>query len=277
MTICLNCGATLHGPFCSTCGQRAVPANPTVAELAGDAWQELSGYDGRLAATARGLLRPGFLTREYAAGRRARHLSPVRLYLTVSVMYFLAAAATPPDFGPRGTATMPGGIHISVTNGAPLSADEREKLLATVERAPWVLRPLLRSAVIDPAALRARVLAIMPRVFFALLPVFAAIVAMFYRGRPFPTSLVFAVHLHAFAFTAFTLSELVKLTGSSGLARTVGVATALGFAVYALSAFHTVFGGGWPVTIAKAAGIGIVYLIASMPAFAIILIWASLT
>ena len=30
---CLNCGELLSGPFCSSCGQRAIPANPTVAEL----------------------------------------------------------------------------------------------------------------------------------------------------------------------------------------------------------------------------------------------------
>jgi hypothetical protein len=34
MNDCLNCGAALHGAFCSRCGQRSVPANPTVSELA---------------------------------------------------------------------------------------------------------------------------------------------------------------------------------------------------------------------------------------------------
>jgi hypothetical protein len=92
---CLNCGAALHGAFCGACGQRSVPADPTVSELAGDAWQELSGYDGRVAATFRGLLHPGRLTLEYLQGRRARYLSPVRLYLTVSVIYFLIAATAP--------------------------------------------------------------------------------------------------------------------------------------------------------------------------------------
>ena len=49
VTDCLNCGAALHGSFCSACGQRSVPPDPTVDEVAGDAWQELSGYDGRIA------------------------------------------------------------------------------------------------------------------------------------------------------------------------------------------------------------------------------------
>ena len=134
---------------------------------------------------------------------------------------------------------------------------------------------MLRAVATDPIGFRARVMTIMPRVFFALLPVFAVIVACFYRGRRFPTSLVFAVHLHAFAFTAFTLSEAAKLTGSIGFEVAVSGVMTVVFAAYALLALRTVFGGSWPITVVKAAAIGVVYLIASLPAFAIILAWAS--
>lgn len=276
---CLNCGEPLHGPFCSACGQRAVPPDPTVSELAGDAWQELSGYDGRIAATVRGLFRPGFLTQEYMAGRRAQYLSPVRLYLIVSVIYFVVAAASPNITSRRGEIDMPGGVRIGVggaNNGLEMSDEDRQKMLASAERAPALVKPLLVSVAKDPLGFRARVLTIMPRVFFALLPVFAAIVAVFYRGRRFPTALVFAAHLHAFAFTAFTLSEASKLTRSVPLALAVGAMVTLWFTGYALVAARRVYGGGWAVTIAKAVGVGAVYLLASLPAFAIILIWAVL-
>ena len=279
VTDCLNCGAALHGLFCSACGQRSVPPDPTVAEVAGDAWQELSGYDGRIATTIRGLLRPGYLTREYVAGRRARYLSPVRLYLIASVIYFVAASSTPPSMSTRsGQVEAPGGLQIGVTrstNGDELSAEERAELLASADKAPAVFRPFLRAVASDPIGFRARVMTIMPRIFFALLPVFAVIVALFYRGRRFPTSLVFAVHLHAFAFTAFTLSEAAKLTGSIGFEVAVSGVMTVVFAAYALLALRAVFGGSWPATVVKAAAIGVVYLIASLPAFAIILAWAS--
>ena len=281
VTDCPNCGAELHGSFCSTCGQRSIPPDPSVAEIAGDAWQELSGYDGRIAATIRGLLRPGFLTREYVAGRRARYVSPVRLYLIVSVIYFVTASGTPASMSTRsGQVAAPGGLQIGIsrqTSGADLTPEEREELLARAETAPAVLRPLFRAVASDPVGFRARVLTIMPRVFFALLPVFAVIVAMFYRGRRFPTSLVFAVHLHAFAFTVFTLSEAAKLAGSIGFAVGVSGIVTVAFAAYALLALRAVFGGSWSATVMKAAAIGVVYMIASLPAFAIILAWASLS
>jgi uncharacterized protein DUF3667 len=98
-TVCLNCGASLDGPFCAHCGQRALPPHPTTRELAGDAYQELVGWDGKVADTIRLLLRhPGELTRRMLDGQRSRYISPVRLYLTCSVLYFLAVAAVPlPD------------------------------------------------------------------------------------------------------------------------------------------------------------------------------------
>jgi hypothetical protein len=267
---CLNCGEELHGVFCAACGQRSVPANPTVAEVAGDAWQELSGYDGRLATTFRNLLRPGRLTVEYLQGRRARYLSPVRLYLVASVVYFLAAAAVPPNAG---------GLRIGVWNdqgSVEVSAEDRAALAARLADEAWPLRVLLQSALNDPAAFRARVFTIMPRVFFAMLPVFAGIVWLFYRRMKFPATLVYAVHLHTFAFLSFAIAEAAKLTRSLTIAVPVGLMVVASVAVYALLAQRAVFGGGWPMTFAKATGIAMFYVISAVPAFAIILFWAAL-
>ena len=267
---CLNCGETLQGAFCSSCGQRSVPANPTVSELAGDAWQELSGYDGRIAATFRNLLRPGRLTVDYLQGRRGRYLPPVRLYLITSVVYFLVAAAAPEGAG---------GLRIGVWDdrgNTQLSAEDRAAIAAEYAESPWAVRVLLDSIAKDPGAFRARTFTILPRVFFGMLPVFAGIVWLFYRRMRFPAALVFAVHLHAFAFLTGTISEAAKFTGSTAIAITVGVIVLAVVSIYALRAQHVVFGGSWPGTVAKATAIGLLYMIAALPAFAIALIWASM-
>ena len=275
---CLNCGETLGGAFCAACGQRSVPANPTVTELAGDAWHELSGYDGRIANTFRGLLHPGRLTIEYLQGRRATYLPPVRLYLIASVLYFVIAAAAPESARRPGQVLGPGGLQIGLTDtdGRPLSPEDREAMRQDVESAPRIVRPMLRAIVEDPREFRARLFTIMPRVFFGMLPVFAGILALVYRGRRFPTALVFAAHVHAAAFFLFALAAAARLTGSPIIEGAVGVAAIAVFGVYALMALRAVFGGSWPKTIAKAAAIGILYLICAVPAFMVILIWASL-
>jgi hypothetical protein len=171
-------------------------------------------------------------------------------------------------------------MRIGVTRtdgGVRISEGDRAEMLKDIDSAPWFVRPMLRAIAADPEAFRARIFTVMARVFFALLPVFAAIVSMFYRGRTFPTWLVFAVHVHAFAFIVFTVSEAAKFTYSQAFAGGVGALAALAFAIYALGALRAVFGGRWPMTMLKAAGIGFLYSIASLPAFAVILVWASWT
>lgn len=265
---CLNCGADLHGAFCAACGQRAVPSNPSVSELAGDAWHELSGYDGRVAATFRAVLHPGRLTREYLQGRRARYLSPVRLYLIASVVYFIAAAAAPESTS---------GLRVWNDNGnVPLTAEDRAALDADLAGRAWPVRVLLRSVAEDPAAFRARVFTILPRVFFAMLPAFAGVFWLFYRRMRFPAVLVFAAHLHAFAFLALTISETAKLTEVPAVMAPIALIVLATVATYALRAQRAVFGGGWVMTLAKAAAIAVLYVIAAVPALAIALIWASM-
>jgi uncharacterized protein DUF3667 len=278
---CLNCGAEIRGAFCAACGQRSVPPNPTVAELAGDAWQELSGYDGRIAATFRNLIHPGRLTIDYLAGRRARYLPPVRLYLIASLIYFVVAAAAPSASNQNPAEVRgPGSLRIGLwddTRDPTLSEEDRAELKKNAAEAVWPIRVLLEAIERDPAAFRARLFTIMPRVFFGMLPVFAGIVWLFYRGRRFPTALVFAAHVHAFAFLLFSITEALKFARSEIVSAIVGVPLVIGFLIYVLRAFRKVFGGGWPKTIAKAAGIGFMYLLTSIPAFFIILVWASLT
>lgn len=206
---CLNCGEALRGAFCSACGQRSVPADPTVSELAGDAWQELSGYDGRIAATCRGLLRPGHLTNEYVRGRRAKYLPPVRIYLIASLVFFVVAAAAPDS--------RTSGVRIVATDGSnqPLTEKDRQEIVEGLKTAPWFMRPILQSVAEDPAAFRARIFTIMPRVFFGMLPVFAAILTLLYRGRRYPVSLVFAAHVHTAAYLLFAVSTAARFAAPS--------------------------------------------------------------
>jgi hypothetical protein len=278
---CLNCGAELTGAFCSGCGQRAIPAYPTVREMAGDAWQELSGYDGRFARTFRLLLgRPGALTLEVLEGRRARYISPVRLYLVASVAYFLIAAASPNLTPPN--PQVPGAtVKIDLSSAAaaqsPLTPEQRDQMLKALDRAPWWAAALIRPAITSPREFRARFLTYFPRVLFALVPVFAGIVALFYRRRRFLVPLVFSLHLHAAVFMVFSLTQLSNLPRHVGFAVTCGL---IGFAFsvgYSLLAFRRVFGESWPWTLAKATGIAILYAVAGACGMFVTLMWAALT
>lgn len=92
MTSCSNCGADLVGQFCHSCGQkRFVESDRRLGHLLHQFVASATDLDGRVWRTVRALLfRPGLLSREYFEGRRARWISPVSLFLAVSVVYFLA-------------------------------------------------------------------------------------------------------------------------------------------------------------------------------------------
>src|SRR6267154_1350621 len=92
-TACENCGAVTAGNFCGQCGQRLDTQLHSVGHFLRDAAEVMTHADARVWRTLLPLLtRPGFLTREYFAGRRARYLQPFRLYLILSVLFFLLGA-----------------------------------------------------------------------------------------------------------------------------------------------------------------------------------------
>lgn len=90
---CLNCDTPLSGRFCVECGQ---PNHTVVAPL----WETIEEFFGNhfgldtkfFHSVIPLLLRPGFLTREYCAGRRERYIKPLRLYLFSSILFFFCAA-----------------------------------------------------------------------------------------------------------------------------------------------------------------------------------------
>jgi Protein of unknown function (DUF3667) len=89
---CLNCRATLVGQYCGQCGQRATNRLISLWELIRDAFGDLFELDSRLWRTLVPLLaRPGQLTRDYLEGRRARYMPPFRMYLVLSVLFFVVA------------------------------------------------------------------------------------------------------------------------------------------------------------------------------------------
>ncbi len=96
LSACLNCGATLRGQYCGSCGQRARSRLISLWELISDAFGDLFELDSRLWRTVTPLLiRPGLLTADYLAGRRARYMPPFRMYLVLSLVFFVVAFFNP--------------------------------------------------------------------------------------------------------------------------------------------------------------------------------------
>jgi len=230
-----------------------VPLNPTLGYFLHELTQELLNVDGKIFRSVRFLVtRPGFLTREILAGRRASYVSPIRLYLIFSLFAFAVGA-----FGVFGD----GGVRITYTPepGEIVSPEDIEA--RTAETA---------------SNLAAAIRTWLPRAMFVLVPLFAALVMLFRRGsgRTYPQHLYFALHVHAAWLFANGVSSLLDTVTRAlpYVASAVGSLTFIYALVYFVVAFHriyatTVWGALW-----RTALIGSIYFICLGLALASILV-----
>ena len=88
---CMNCKTPLNGPYCHECGQ---PVRHFIRFFPKVLWEminEAFDLDSKIFRTLMPLFfRPGRLTMEYIAGRRARYVNPLRLYIITSIVFFIA-------------------------------------------------------------------------------------------------------------------------------------------------------------------------------------------
>lgn len=97
-TRCRNCGADAPGAYCPSCGQETRLALPKATQFLREAAGRYVAFDGKMWRTLLALLaRPGFLTREYLAGRRLRYVRPARLVLVLAIVLFATIRLTNDD------------------------------------------------------------------------------------------------------------------------------------------------------------------------------------
>jgi Protein of unknown function (DUF3667) len=87
---CQNCGASLVGPHCHVCGQKA-KVHRTLHAFGHDILHSVLHFDGKIWRTLPMLFwKPGDLTRRYVHGERAKFVSPLALFLFSVFLTFAA-------------------------------------------------------------------------------------------------------------------------------------------------------------------------------------------
>ncbi len=87
---CENCHQALNGPFCANCGQSTDSTLKYFWVVILHLLDDIFSFDSRASRTLFPLItRPAFLTNEYFAGRRVHYVPPLRLYLFISIVFFI--------------------------------------------------------------------------------------------------------------------------------------------------------------------------------------------
>ncbi len=227
---CANCDAEVPRKFCGRCGQRLEHEMHSVAHFGRELAEDLTHADSRLWTTILALLfKPGFLTREFIAGKRVRYLPPIRLYLVLSVAFFVVygwhhgeprlLTYSTTSNGGRALALEPAGQAKELAAKPGETAEERAKRICDPHYdgpfpqfvAPFLQKGCSRFVEDNGHEAGKAFLHTLPHALFFFLPALAlAMKPMYWRPRRYYVEhLLFFLHNHAFGFLVFTLLILV--------------------------------------------------------------------
>lgn len=238
---CANCGEILRGEFCHACGQKSGHHHLDFHHFAHEAIHEFLHLDGKIVQTLKSLVfRPGELTRQFVAGRRARYIGPIRLYLTFSILFFALAATFPSATG--------GKFKVGLTPATP--GEQRSEFRQRLETA---------TRKVGQQGIGEAVMHNLPRSMFVLMPLFGVLTWAFYRRdqRYYVAHLYYAIHFHAFVFLVLSVALLFSLAGPAG--RVVGALLFWSILPYHFIALRRAFGGSRWATFWKGLSIGAIY------------------
>ncbi len=87
---CLNCGHVVEENFCPHCGQENIVVKEDAFHMVTHAIADYFHFEHKFFGTIKPLLlKPGQLTSSYVAGKRVSFIHPIRLYIFVSIVFFL--------------------------------------------------------------------------------------------------------------------------------------------------------------------------------------------
>lgn len=91
-TYCKNCGTKLDGMYCYQCGQYALDIEQPFWKYILQYFENVYQFDSKVWLTLYYLFtRPGFLTREFNAGKINSYVHPLRLFMFLSCLFFIFA------------------------------------------------------------------------------------------------------------------------------------------------------------------------------------------
>nr|WP_241262894.1 DUF3667 domain-containing protein [Parahaliea mediterranea] len=256
----------MRGEYCYRCGQREGRRDLVFSEAVGEAVGDLFNWDSRFWRTLLPLLfRPGFLTAEFIAGRRARYVPPFRIYLIISFVLFLVLSlnassefeiAVDDDGAPQAREPATGAAD-PATQSLDLGLDPNDPgTPAWLTSLGKRLETNAGRVSEDPRLFLDELLEHLPQTMFVMLPLFALLLLFCYALSPFHyiQHLVFGLHYHSFVYLLYLLVGALEQFGLHA-----STPAMLALLAYLPLALRRAYGSGIGGAIAKSLVIYLVY------------------
>jgi hypothetical protein len=278
--LCRNCASSAPGKFCPQCGQSTALHPPSAGEFIHEFIGHYVALEGKLWRTMGLLLaRPGRLTREYLAGRKVRYVLPLRLYLTISLIFFIGLsvsasldnASLQQEAAKKNVTSNPKTVQLDFDFGG-LKAKIGKEANFSCSLPSWFchrLEPRFELIRKNPETEMARITnefrRNLPYAMFLLMPMFGLLLKMVYRkkGILFGEHLVFTLHVHS-AWFFFTLFAMF-FQSLDGL-------LLLGLPIYTCFAMKQVYGGRKRGVLARASMLFLLYFLCSIAVVAMLFV-----
>lgn len=295
-TNCLNCGTEVPGRYCTNCGQENTVPHETFGHLVKHFIADVVHYDSKTLLTVKYLLfRPGFLTQEYIAGKRASYVNPIKLYIFTSFVFFLLYFALTADHTNKmnvlddnsddepqhteATVVLPDSLRANTLTTAQWwerltffhnreQYDSMQKTLPKEYRDGRMQRQAVRfyfnSLDKDEHKQEARIERLhhnIPKMMFVLLPLFALFLRWMYDKKKwyYADHAIFSVHLHTFFFILYLFCTALDVLFHVGWFTAIGNVWLL---VYLVMALKRIYGQSTRKSVVKGLLLVLLHLIA---------------
>jgi hypothetical protein len=241
---CLNCGTYLwpNDLFCPKCGQKRLEREDmSFSHMIGESFLDYFHFDSKFFKTIFPLiLQPGRLTVDYMKGKRKTYVEPFRLFLVISIIYFLllpfsreskydqSAVKTISSSKTKSNAPE-AKLDKYTIKGMPVSQLEEDSIKREIDTTSlqqyverhfanenWIGKLFMKQTIKIIIYSRESFITVLEhtasKVIFILIPILALLLKLFYRKskRLYYEHLIFSLHTHAFFFLILIAVVLIE-------------------------------------------------------------------
>ncbi|MDO9335418.1 MAG: DUF3667 domain-containing protein [Caulobacter sp.] len=296
--LCDDCGAPLVGRFCHACGEDSQPRRRALKDLLSDGLDNVFSFTEHVLPTLRDMaLDPGRILRGLRDGNRKRYLSPFKLYLSTTLVFFLFLGISgvtilqietvrtrepvSVTLDKEGVAEMKGFYIMNrylereerVPRDPEIVAALKQGSLNLADDGSKAFIAFLHLAIEQPEKINDDIATWAPRVLWLLMPLYALLVWPFYRrGTYLADHFILSLWAHSSLYLLMVLGALWNFTGLGyGFALVMLV-----YQVYLTVGLKGYYGRSWWGAITKGGIISLTYALVWAGMFALFTLWQSL-